>query len=307
MKLLIVGILLTVIQTPAPPTKQTPNSATVKQASPAPSQTAPDTDLTKPSPEIPKPEYRGMVREIPPVIVVTPKKDFWDKLYIFLTIVLVLIGAGTLGGIWYQAVKTRDAAEATRDSAKAAQDSVKILERQTAATEMAATAARDNIEFFLNKERARLRVELEKLSLELEFDRVYIVDFRILIHGPTAAFITDAQCVAGVLPLQNINDTDYVPFMYKIIKIPDVVSPGSQPIETFAIFDADDLQIINEIKLDRLFVIMRGYIKYKDVFDTERETRFRYVWRYSSLVTVGELNRFGEWEKCGAAEDNLQT
>jgi hypothetical protein len=305
MNLLIVTVLLTIAQVPAPTPKQAPDGSPAKQS--LPSQVAPDTNQTKPSPETPKPEYRGMVGEIPPVIVMAPKKDFWDKSYICLTAALVLIGILTFGAVWYQAAKTRDAAEATRDSAKAAHDSVKVLERQTAATETAANAARDNIELFINKERARLTIELGSLSLESEHNEAYLVSFRISIHGATAAFIGDAQCVAGYLPLENINDTDYVPFMYKITQVPDVMSPGSEPIETFAIFHDGDGRVINEIRLDRFFVFIRGYIKYRDVFDKNRETAFRYVWKYSRLTPVEESNRFGEWEKCGPLSDNIQT
>lgn len=310
MKLMIVAMLLTVVQAPAPAPKTTSGSTAVKPPSPASQQSPPITNTVQPnSTEAPKADDQPQsikVRELPPVTVVPPKKNFWDKFYIYLTAALVLIGIGTLGAIWYQAVKTRDAAEATSISARAAQQSLTILERQTAATEIAANAARDNIELFINKERARLRVGLEKLNLEPEAEGAYIVNFKITIHGTTEAFITDAQGVAGFLPLEHINHTDYVPFMYKI-RVPDVISPNSEPIEDFAIFGGGDTDVINEIKLDRLFVYIRGFIKYKDVFDKERETSFRYVWKYSKYSPVGDLSRFGEWEKCGAAEDNLQT
>jgi hypothetical protein len=47
-----------------------------------------------------------------------PEKDTWDKVYICLTFALVVIATVTLFGIWYQAVKTKDAAEAARDSVR---------------------------------------------------------------------------------------------------------------------------------------------------------------------------------------------
>src|SRR5579871_2150466 len=46
------------------------------------------------------------------VIDSRPVKDIWDKLYIVLTVALVIIGGGTLSVIWYQAVQNRKAAEA---------------------------------------------------------------------------------------------------------------------------------------------------------------------------------------------------
>jgi len=45
-----------------------------------------------------------------------PDKDKWDKVYIVLTAALVLIGAFTLGVIWYQAVQTRKATQAMERS-----------------------------------------------------------------------------------------------------------------------------------------------------------------------------------------------
>ncbi len=46
------------------------------------------------------------------VIERLPDKDRWDKAYIVFTSILVGVGIVTLIAIWYQAVKTRDAAEA---------------------------------------------------------------------------------------------------------------------------------------------------------------------------------------------------
>ena len=65
--------------------------------------------------------------------------------------------------------------------------------------------------------------------------------------------------------------------------------------------------IVNEIKLDRAFVTVWGFIKYKDVFDRDRETRFRRAWKFSDAIPIGVSHRPGKWEKCGSAEDNKET
>jgi hypothetical protein len=64
-----------------------------------------------------------------------------------------------------------------------------------------------------------------------------------------------------------------------------------------------DNLLVPEIKASRMFVGVRGFIKYRDVFDTDRETSFRYVWKYPSADEIGD----GSWEKCGAKEENQET
>jgi hypothetical protein len=53
-----------------------------------------------------------------------------------------------------------------------------------------------------------------------------------------------------------------------------------------------------EVKAGKLFVGVRGFIRYRDVFDRERETSFRYVWKYSSMYNLG--GDYGNWVTCGA-------
>ena len=56
------------------------------------------------------------INKLPPV---TMQKDRWDKLYIALTLFLVLVGGATFGAILVQAIQTKHAARAARDSAEA--------------------------------------------------------------------------------------------------------------------------------------------------------------------------------------------
>ena len=65
--------------------------------------------------------------------------------------------------------------------------------------------------------------------------------------------------------------------------------------------------MLSEVEADRLFIVVRGFIKYRDVFDRERETRFRYVWKYSLLSAKDNPGRYGTWEKCGPGEQNAET
>ena len=118
---------------------------------------------------------------------------------------LVIVGLLTFFVIGWQAVETKKAAQATRKSAESIQQQITVMERQTRATENAATAAKDSaeatkqsVEMMISKERARLRVELKPLGLELDFHEFYTVDFTIAIDGPTSAYNVESACTAYV-------------------------------------------------------------------------------------------------------------
>jgi hypothetical protein len=231
---------------------------------------------------------------------------------------LVIVGILTILVIGWQAVETRRAAQATQISSKAIRQQITVMERQTKATEDAATAAKDSaestkqsIEMMIGKEQARLRIDLKELNLAAKPFAVYTVDFTVAIDGPTAAYIVETGCVAYVLPLANVDSIGAGNAVINSLSLlPKVISPNSPPLEQFALFimgDRNAENMISEIKNDRLFVGIRGFIKYKDVFDRNRETRFRYVWKFSNLPFLPETDRFGSWEKCGSEDENVET
>jgi len=245
---------------------------------------------------------------------------------------LVIVGILTLIFIGWQAVATTRAANATQQAAEAAQASTEaierqigIMERQTAATEKTAEAARDNaiaakdgadaanknIEMFISKERAKLRVDLKKLSLTPRPLSVYTVDFTVSIYGTTTAYITETGCSASFLPLEHIGSPETgAAAVSSLSLLPKAISPNTPSIDQYTIFHLGSQNteaVISEIKNDKLFVEIRGFIKYKDVFDRDRETRFRYVWKFSSFVPITMGERYGSWEICGSAEDNRET
>jgi hypothetical protein len=127
----VIAVLLSVSQTSNPIPGQATNRATrggnAVQQQPAkeqrptassPVQNPPSTekDQSKSAePSNTNTQQTVVIREPVPVSI---GKDWWDKGYIILTGVLVLIGGLTLWAIWYQAKQTKIAAEAARDSAK---------------------------------------------------------------------------------------------------------------------------------------------------------------------------------------------
>jgi hypothetical protein len=244
---------------------------------------------------------------------VSATKGWTDYTYWFFGLLLVVVGflqvrllSKTLGAISDQGDTMEVQAQTMKDQAQIMEQQSKTAEEAAKAATLNAKAALENIEMFISKERARLHVQMDDLKLEPRFASVYAVDLRVFIHGTTPAFITDAQCVASWSPPAHVNDTDYVPYMYGM-RLPNPIAPNSDPIEDFSIFEDESGDIVNEIKLDRVFVTIWGFIKYKDVFDRERETKFRRAWKYSDVIPVGTEYRPGKWEKCGSKEDNKET
>lgn len=192
---------------------------------------------------------------------------------------LVILGFPTLGFIGWQAWEAKKAAEATEK----------------------------NTELYINRERARLRVEMTPFIYPSTSDSAYdTVDFRVTVYGQTDAFITDSGCVAGVGPEEFIDYPDlFDKVMFPISSLPSVVIANANPKECWVFLGvkvSPDNFLLQEVKAKRMFVCIRGFIKYKDVFERERETTFRYVWQYSEVV-----EDYGQWKKCGKPEENHET
>ena len=82
-------------------------------------------------------------------------------------------------------------------------------------------------------------------------------------------------------------------------------SDTSSQFQTY-ILEEDD--VISEIKSDKLFIELKGFINYRDAFDGERYTKFRFVWKFFNIPTLPDITeRYGQWWPCGNAEDNQAT
>jgi hypothetical protein len=303
----------------------------------SPGQPATDsTDNNAVAPPVPRQNDKVEVTALPPEIAVKQVKDSIDRTVMCCTIILTIVGVvGTIAAVRTLRQVKRQAdtledhktkfdelAKAANSNAEAAILQVRamqeqifemsvqsgILQESVQVARDAAEAAKQNTEMFISKERARLRVEMKPLVLPSESNAPYdTVDFTVSAYGQTDAFVTDSLCVAGVGPQEFINYPElWDRVMFPIHSLPSVVVADSAPRECSALIgksghSGDDL-LIQEVKAGRLFVCVRGFVKYKDVFDRERETAFRYVWRYSQAVAD-----YGQWEKCGRPEENRGT
>lgn len=209
-----------------------------------------------------------------------PKKDRWDIFYIFLTLALVVIGAVTVGAILFQAVKTGDAVRAT--------------ERST--------------NLVISKERAKLRLENSSLEsrpkLSADWSRGFI-SYKISNYGITKAIVVSASFGATIdaSPAANVHNDILLPG-----KLPTTVAPDTVldcVVEMFHRFTGDvDLKAVANGKL---FVRFFGHVKYRDVFDIERETSFYLLWKSFSPMSVAQSLDLGSWIKIGPPDANRET
>jgi hypothetical protein len=204
---------------------------------------------------------------------------------------------------------------ALRNSANAMFDSVEAQNRIASASLKSANAAKQgaeaaaqNIELYISKERARLRVSMKTLNLPPDPDQAYTVDFAVSIHGPTDAFISESLCTAYVFPSTVIDDPDLgMAVMYPIHVLPSVISANRPPLDCYAFLPlhVGDDTVQDELKTGSLVVGVRGFIKYKDVFDRDRITAFRYIWKVAEDMELAPI--FGNWVNNGNPEENNET
>lgn len=242
------------------------------------------------------------ITELPPVSVRPAKRDWADWGYWVFSGLLVIVGGFQ---VWLL-LRTLRAIGRQAD----------LMETQTTASAVAsaaamksAEAAKENVEVFISKERARLRLELEPLKLETpgEF-AIQEVRHKVVIHGSTPALIVDSGSFAYVSDSeQPSRDQGVLPPMLGYHD--NVMLPTAAPITgtTFLHQKWEKLTEteITAIQNDKLFVHFCGFIKYKDAFDRERETRFTYLWHIYMRFADGES--LGYWTKCGNEADNRET
>ena len=91
------------------------------------------------------------------------------------------------------------------ESVKAAEANAISAEANAIAAKEGAKAANKNIEMFISKERARLKIDLKPLDLSKKQSVAYTVDFTLSNYGATAANIIETRCVTFNVPLNLVD------------------------------------------------------------------------------------------------------
>jgi hypothetical protein len=204
-------------------------------------------------------------------------------------------------------------AEQTRETAKAAkatQRAAEATDKSALAAEKSAKAAADNIELVINKERARLRVEIGEMKIDSSINSIpVVITYSVFCDGPTPAFITAASATVDATESSDVSvdRMAQLRITFPMHGIPPVFHPNIEGLVLRALLfqvipEGDVRDLINNRSV---FIHFHGIIEYTDVFDRQRYTRFRYLWDVQDRPLYG--GPVGNWTKYGPKEDNEAT
>ena len=269
----------------------------------------------KPS-DTPKDEHRDKPDErIYRVDVVSKPFDWRDALYmvyIVATIAAAFVAWRALVAIKRQAGFMKDQLTQMREAGKQTDELINQTKEEVAALSAAADAAVKNatntqagIEAIISKERARIRIEVGDLRLVAPGRPQYELDeipFKVFCDGATPAFILDKTATVNITDSIEPPDRLHLP----ISGLPSVFHPSPNGMEyTAHVYEDMDDAKRDAIRQGKLFAHFYGEIKYKDVFDRTRETRFRYLWKVTDIQN-SDGSSFAYWTKHGKDKDNSE-
>jgi hypothetical protein len=152
----------------------------------------------------------------------------------------------------------------------------------------------------------------------LEWDARRHVAFEVKNCGPTAALIVNSGC-AAYYDREKLVESDKEfrsEEMPPIGSLPREIPPNTRPIEACSplSFAEHPNAVLSKIETGQLFVGVRGFISCRDVFDEERRTTFRYIWRLRNTGGVRAMPgggskdpSDGNWMLCGGRGENQET
>jgi hypothetical protein len=195
---------------------------------------------------------------------------------------------------------------AMESSGREITEQTKILQASVRIAEKSADAAKQNVEIFISKERARIAVEAPK-ELQLVAGPLPLtrIKYKIDVSAPTPAIIVDAQVSAEITNSRVLDTSPFATsgFTHSMSIASKDTRTTSVIERSTLIFESIDQAVIDSINTKQKFVHFHGFIRYKDIFQAAEakphETAFRYLWEVGSDVrrtipSVGE--RFtSEW------------
>jgi hypothetical protein len=198
------------------------------------------------------------------------------------------IAQQTLTAIERQAKHMEDQSRALVQSVAAAQESAKVAQR--------------NLDAMMNRERARIRVEIVGLDLgESGFARV---NFAVYCHGPTAAFISDARVLAEMG--SSTEAPTGIPMFP--MRIPPVLTDPKRDDHSYIwnVIGQSKNQVA-QFNGGELIVHFWGLVRYKDVFGNDWETAFCHIYKATGRKNLGDDSQFMAWSRNGSPDRNRAT
>lgn len=264
---------------------------------------------------------------IPPihVTVLAPEHPWYAQPEVWLTIFTLLLVIATFllvlqtRNVWQRSdiaigeltKQAQNAAASSRESADAAKRSAEAAVMNAEAARDAAQSAKMQIEFFIGKERARVRVDvlLPQLVPSPVPDGTVPhsgVKFKLVNYGPSSAFTESAQAQALL-----VDDID-APVDFSSAAAILIDKPIVGNTETSVLWcSLTPTPILDTARIQRVhacesFLIFCGFVKYKDIFGQLRQTHFYLRWHVSvGGVLSGTVQDW--WEKAGPPGANAET
>ena len=238
-----------------------------------------------------------LIRELPTVSVT---KDGWDRAYVVFNGILIVVG--TIGVV--AAIKTL---RTIKRQADLMDRQTGILEKSVAAAEKGAHAAEKSISVVIEKERARLFIEVDNLQLPQLQPEFWLLDitYKLFIYGSTLAFVEDSNATVFVSQSENPptkNGYQRVVTKPVITPTPDAISLNATSFGP----SRGEKPILEQIWKRQQFIHFFGFISYRDLWGNPHRTTFRFRWDITDLRNFdGTL--FALWHKVGPPEDNSET
>jgi hypothetical protein len=207
---------------------------------------------------------------------------------------LVIVATITAGVICWQSIETRKAAQGAKENAEAALSQIRMT---------------------MEKERARIGVDLVDLKLDVVPDQHSAVEvgWSVTLYGQTDAFIHDSQCFAEV---EGQNLPHHIrPAWGEMVGLPSVLSCDRRNVKGNVMghpprpYPFDYASLSDRLVSGDQVVICVGFVEYSDVFGGRWIFRFKRRWSFfgkpdelGGLIPRSLLR--GEWAKCGSMEEN---
>lgn len=133
-------------------------------------------------------------------------------------------------------------------------------------------------DIMVNKERARLRIEIFPLNYDWPetLSLGPSAELKVSYCGTTEAFIMDSYLYCNIRESRDAvaSGTDV-----GIFDLPQVINGTvGIPEQKALIWPSLQGDVLDSVKEGKSFVHLYGFIKYKDIFKNDRETGFYYIW-----------------------------
>jgi hypothetical protein len=161
-----------------------------------------------------------------------------------------------------------------------------LLRDSVAAAESSAKAASDTVEMIIQRERARLHIDIGSLNLASDI-LGSAVCLTVHLYGTTEAMITASQA-----RIQVSESTEFpgMAFGFPMPGLPSVISPATAPVQIEGIslyaFSEEEIRLV---KAREAFVHFGGLIEYRDAFGRLRTTSCKRRWEITDLNNLDGL------------------